>query len=141
MSEHKIQNDIRNALARPECRTFRANTGQAWTGNKVERATGKRTVELMPGDVVIRQARPFSTGLPKGFPDLVGGVQHTVTEADIGKTLALLVFVENKSETGRLSREQEQFIQAMLAFGARAGVARSVEDAERIVFGVRDEQG
>jgi hypothetical protein len=95
----------------------------------------------MPGDVVIRQARPFSTGLPKGFPDLVGGVQHTVTEADIGKTLALLVFVENKSETGRLSREQEQFIQAMLAFGARAGVARSVEDAERIVFGVRDEQG
>ena len=133
--ERAVQNDIRNELAEnPALRIYRANVGAGWTGNAIVRASSRLTVELQPGDVVIRQARPFDTGLPEGFPDLVGGVQHTVTEADVGKKLAVLAFIENKSATGKLSEKQAKFLKALSLFGAKTGVARSAEDAKRILF-------
>lgn len=42
--------------------------------------------------------------------------------------------VEVKSETGRVSTEQAAFVAAVKAAGGLAEVARSVADAERIVF-------
>lgn len=133
MTEHAIQNDIRNALARPELRTFRANTGQAWTGSECIRQPN--------GDMLIKNARPFSTGLPKGFPDLFGFRRHAITAEDIGKVVALFYSIEVKTPKGVISQEQQAFIDAATKCGARAGVARSVEDAERIVFGAGHEQG
>ena len=72
--------------------------------------------------------RHFDTGVPKGFSDLFG-----VRLSD-GKA----VFIEVKTETGRASPEQINFIQKMQLYGALAGIARSVEDARNIILEVND---
>lgn len=115
MREQEIQNRIREAL-NPYGRFFRINVGQAWTGETV--------IQLQDGDVLIKNARPFSTGIPKGSSDLFG-----VTNS------GQAVFIEVKTPTGRVRPEQEQFLSVMRSLGARAGIARSVEDAIKIVEG------
>lgn len=74
------------------------------------------------GSVRMANGRYFSTGLPRGFSDLFG-VRHD------GKAF----FVEVKTETGRVSKDQQNFIRVMKELGALAGVARSVDDAIEIV--------
>lgn len=43
-------------------------------------------------------------------------------------------YIEIKTPTGKVKQEQEKFLQAMRDSNALSGVARSVEDAVRIVF-------
>ncbi len=74
------------------------------------------------GKVRTSDGRVFDTGLPKGFPDLFGF-----------RPDGRIFFIEVKNETGKLRPEQEKFIEQMKKRGALAGVARSVEDAMRIV--------
>lgn len=93
---------------------FRANIGRAWTGDDI--------ITLPNGDVLIKNARPFSSGLPPGFSDLFG-----IT--DEGKFVA----VEVKSESGRPTEQQQNFIQHIQDNGGLAGVARSVEDFKDIL--------
>lgn len=112
MSERETQNEIRNALV-DHGLFFRANVGQAWTGD---------AQRLPNGDVLIRNARPFQTGLPKGFSDIFG-----LTNA--GQFAA----IECKSSAGRARPEQSLFIGAIQKNGGLAGIARSVEDALRII--------
>lgn len=68
--------------------------------------------------------RKFSTGLPKGFSDLFG------FRIPDGKAF----FIEVKSPTGRIRPEQQNFIDRMRENGALAGIARSVEDARKIIL-------
>ena len=103
---------------------FRANVGQAWTGD---------AQRLPNGDVLIRNARPFTTGLPAGFSDLFGFVRHTVTAEDVGRHIAVFAAVEVKTKTGKPTDKQQAFIRAVQAAGGRAGVARSADDALSIV--------
>ena len=74
------------------------------------------------GKVRTSDGRVFDTGLPKGFPDLFGF-----------RPDGRIFFIEVKNETGKLRPEQEKFIEQMKKRGALVGVARSVEDAMRIV--------
>ena len=78
------------------------------------------------GKGITYDGRYFDTGLPKGFSDLFG----------FRKSDGRAVFIEVKSPTGRLRPEQENFIRKMQIYGALAGVARSVEDARRIIMEV-----
>ena len=71
----------------------------------------------------MKDGRWFSTGAPKGFPDLFGF-----------RPDGRIFFIEVKNETGKLRPEQERFIEQMRKRGALAGVARSVEDAMQIVM-------
>lgn len=68
--------------------------------------------------------RTISSGLPPGFSDLQyigdGGV---------------VAFIEVKTPTGRLSTAQRDFLNAVRRYGVRAGIARSVEDAIKIIEG------
>lgn len=128
MSEHKIQNEIRNALA-GECVLFRINTGKAWTGNDITR--------LPDGSLLIRDPRPFETGVPAGFSDTFGLVEREITADMVGQVIAQALFGEVKSETGRVSPKQSAFLQAMTKRGALAGVWRSVSDALRMVRGAK----
>lgn len=123
MSEHAIQNAIRNALA-GECLAFRANVGSAWAGQVAFKAhrRGLVMLDLEPGDIVLRKARPFSTGLPKGFSDLFGLVPG-------GRFFAL----EVKAERGRTHGNQDNFLAAVERNGGIAGVVRSPDDARRIL--------
>ena len=74
------------------------------------------------GKVKMQDGRYFDTGLPKGFSDLFGFRPD-------GK----IFFIEVKNKVGRVRPEQKQFISRMLELGIPAGVARSVEDAIKIV--------
>lgn len=123
--EHVVQNDIRNALC-DKGLFFRAQVGQAWTGSKVERLPGNR--------VLIHGARPFSTGLPAGFSDLFGEVPVVITQEMVGQTIGVFTVIEVKDK-GKATEKQLAFIKAVNDNGGRGGVARSVEDALRIVDG------
>lgn len=76
------------------------------------------------GSGITYDGRYFDTGLPKGFSDLFG----------FRKSDGRAVFIEVKTETGRVRPEQVNFIQKMQVYGALAGVARSVEDARKIIL-------
>lgn len=98
--EHNIQNRIRAALS-PYAVIFRANVGSAYT----------------------QDGRYFSTGLPRGFPDLFG----------FRRSDGKMIFIEVKTPKGRIRPEQEEFIRNITACGAIAGVCRSPEDALRLI--------
>lgn len=132
MSEHRIQNEIRNALAGRGL-FFRANVGKGWTGSSVTRVSRSGMVYAEAGAVVLAAARPFDTGLPAGFSDVFGLVPVTVGPQHVGQTLALFAAIECKAPAGRVSPGQRAFLEAVTREGGRAGVARSVDDALQIV--------
>ena len=74
------------------------------------------------GKVRMTDGRFFDTGLPKGFSDLFGFRKD-----------GQIFFIEVKNETGRVRPEQKQFLETMRSLGALAGVARSPEDALKII--------
>ena len=124
-SESAIQNEIRLALPRVGATAFRANVGMAYTGDDV--------IRLANGDVLIKNPRPFNTGLPPGFSDLFGFALVTITEDMVGKNMPVFMAIEVKTSKGRVSEAQRNFIEFMVKNGCLAGVARSVEDAVNIV--------
>ncbi len=67
--------------------------------------------------------RYLKTGVPKGYSDLSG-----FRKGD-GKAF----FIEVKTPKGKVSKEQEHFINIVKKYGAIAGVARSVDDAVKII--------
>lgn len=78
------------------------------------------------GKLYTIDGRMITTGLPKGFPDLFG----------YRKSDGKIVFIEVKTAKGKLRPEQEKFLQTVKADGCLAGVARSVDDARRIIEGL-----
>lgn len=111
MSEQRIQQEIRLAVSHGDTKLFRNNTG---------------TLRDQHG-------RPVSFGLCKGSADLIGWRTVTVTPEMIGSQVAVFTSIEVKTPTGRVQPEQQQWLDAVQAAGGIAGVARSVEDALRIV--------
>jgi len=51
----------------------------------------------------------------------------------VGQQFARAGFLEIKTKTGRPTKDQLNFISQMQSLGARAGVARSVEDVIKIL--------
>jgi hypothetical protein len=117
MREADIQNSIRIHVSQRQLAVlFRANVGEAWTGDRIEKH--------FDGSITIHNPRRLKTGLPPGFSDLFG--------VSAG---GRAVFIEVKTPTGRLSPEQENFLRLMARWGAAAGAARSPEEAEKILSG------
>ena len=125
-SEHAIQNEARLLISdQKEATCFRVNTGQAWTGNKVER--------LSDGSIIIHDPRPFKTGLPNGFSDLLCIIPFTIQPHHVGKTIARFGTLEAKSAKGRLSVHQRNFIDQVIKRGGVSGVFRTPEQALEII--------
>lgn len=101
LSEHEIQKRIQVAVSRNGCTIFRTNVG------KVKTADG----------------RWFDTGLPKGFPDLMG----------FRWSDGRIFFIEVKSATGRPRPEQLTFHRFLQSHSVIHGIARSPEDALKII--------
>lgn len=104
----------------------RANVGRGWIGD---------VAKLPDGSVLIRNPRPFDTGLPAGFTDTFGVTAVTITPDMVGQVVGVAHFIEYKTPTGRVSPLQQRFIDAMRRLGARAGVARSPQEAMDIALG------
>ena len=116
MSEQRIQQEIRLAISHGDTKVFRNNTGTLRDAN----------------------GRPVQFGLCKGSADLIGWRTVTVTPEMVGTQVAVFLSIEVKTPTGRLRPEQQQWLDAVQAAGGIAGVARSVEDAQRLTM---DNQG
>jgi len=102
--EASIQDSIRVSLAQAGYVVFRTNVG------KVKTADG----------------RWFDTGLPSGFPDLMG------FKPENGR----IFFIEVKTPQGKRREDQVRFANGLRNKQAIYGVARSAEEAVTIV---RDE--
>ena len=127
LSEQDIQTQIRINLSKNGITNFRCNVGSAWTGERIQRN--------LDGSITIHKPRPFQTGLPTGFSDLLCVMPIAVTPKMLGMTLGITGFIEVKNLKGRIRPEQKNFIEQMRLIGARAGVARSIEDAIAIMWG------
>ena len=101
VSEHDIQNQIRVALSANNCTVFRINVG---------------SVKLPNGQY-------FSSGVPNGFPDLMG-FRHVDNK---------IYFIEVKSETGKPRKDQIKFHEFLAKNNVIHGIARSPEQAVEIV--------
>ena len=111
MREHTIQDRIRLELSKHGL-VFRTNAGSAWGGKCVNVPIYGRII-LNPQKIDL---------LPKGFSDLL-------FVGPDGK----IAFIECKDDKGTLRPEQVKFLKLMKSYGYRAGVARSVEDALKII--------
>lgn len=111
--ETAIQNQIMLALSGAGCLVFRNETSGAWVG-KVAHKSGDQ--------VTLKGARMITFGLCVGSSDLVGVTPD-------GRFLA----VEVKTTRGRVTPEQRRFIDAIVAHGGVAGVARCVNDALELI--------
>ena len=111
--ETKIQQEIRLGLGtRDDIRLFRNQVGQ------------------LPDP---RTGRPVQFGLAKGSADLVGWKTIEVTPDMVGQRLAVFTSIEVKTPTGRPTTYQKAWLAAVDKAGGIAGIARSVDDALRIV--------
>lgn len=127
LSEHDIQSQIRIAISQNNLGTsFRTNVGQAYTGDKI--------IKNPDRSIKIINPRPFNTGLPKGFSDLLIISPIIITPEMVGHQFARAGFLEIKAATGRPTNDQLNFIDQMQKLGARAGVARSINEAINILL-------
>jgi hypothetical protein len=129
--EHELQNTIRLEISKQQLGTiFRANVGRGWTGQTANMVLNPQVTRL-----TLTNPRPFSTGLPIGFPDLFGLKPIAITPDMVGQHVAIFVALEVKDTGGRVSEKQKNMLSFLQQQGARAGVVRSVADAVRILNG------
>lgn len=127
MTEAEIQSAIRLAVGTlPHVRLFRNNRGVAWMGKIVSRRDGL---------LVLANARPVEFGLTNGASDLIGPVQMTITDSDVGRTVALFGAAEVKRPGENVPEHQQRFVDFVSDFGGVAGVVRSPDDAVLLVSG------
>ena len=110
-SEHRIQDEIRLALSEHGI-VLRLNSGKAYGGTRVwDKKYG----------YILKDIRPIAL-CAQGTPDLLF----------IGSD-GRVAFIEVKDDTGRAREDQKRFLAMVQQYGYRAGIARSVEDALKII--------
>ena len=76
------------------------------------------------GKVKMQDGRWFDTGVPNGFSDLTG----------FRKSDGKMIFIEVKTPTGKLRKEQKHFLETVKQYDVIAGIARSPEQAVDLVL-------
>lgn len=112
-SEQAVMNDILLELARHGVLLFRNNTGA----------------------LKDEHGRLVRFGLAVGSSDLIGMTPITITQDMVGEKLAVFTAIEAKASRGKATSRQQAFIRRVIELGGLAGVARSVEDALKIIKG------
>ena len=80
-----------------------------------------------------RTGRWVQFGLAKGSSDLIGFKTVKITPEMIGQEIAQFVSIEIKTERGKLTEVQQNWLQKVHDSGGIVGVARSIQDALKIV--------
>jgi hypothetical protein len=125
-SEAEVLRAIMAGLgARSDMRIFRNHVGAGWTGRAI--TSSRREI------VMIANAQRCTFGLAPGSSDLIGWRSIEITPDMVGKRVAVFVAIETKSPRGRVTPEQHAFLDTATRMGALAGVARSVDDATKIL--------
>lgn len=118
MKESDLLKLIQIEASKRGYRMFRNNTGLGWIGKTIH-FSKPATIIAMPGDVFIRAARPLHAGLCEGGSDLIGW------NCD-GKFTAF----EVKTDSGRLTADQQHFLDAVNAAG---GIGECVRDITEMI--------
>lgn len=118
--ETNLQNQIRLKLSEHGI-VLRLNSGQFWQGKRVY------SKELQQD--VLTHLRPVQ-GCPEGTSDLL----FLSNNGEVA-------FIEVKTPTGKLKPAQERFLEIVKQMGFKAGIARSPEEALKIVKGDDVESG
>ena len=113
--ETKIQNLILMALSKAGCLVFRNESAGAWVGKVIHKDASQ---------VTLTNARMIRFGLAVGSSDIIG-------VAPCGRFLALEIMTSKGSPT----KEHLRFFEAVNNAGGIAGIARSVEDALKLIRG------
>lgn len=125
--EKEVQDEARIALSENgKGFYFRVNVGSGWVSNY-------KPIKLGNGDIILKKARPFETGLPAGFPDIVGITQVTITPEMVGQKIGVFTGLEAKSATGKVQKKQKPMLKKIIEGGGIAGVFRTPEEAVEIV--------
>lgn len=124
MKELNLQKLI--CLAMPaNARIFRNNVGVGWIGTRI--------VTDRPGIVSLRDARPLHAGLCEGSSDLIGYTTINITPDMVGRQVAIFTAVEVKTQTGRATPAQLNFIEQVRRAGGIAGIARTPDEARNLI--------
>lgn len=110
--ESNIQNVIRLALSDAGVLSFRNNVGAYKTdaGHYIRYGVGE-----------------------SGGSDLICATPIMITPDMVGQTIAVFTAIEVKNKTGRPTQKQIAFIEAIKKIGGFAGIARSPQDALKII--------
>lgn len=84
------------------------------------------------GVYALKDGRYLQSGLAKGSADLIGWKTVEITPDMVGKKVAVFLSVEVKTPTGRLSEEQQNWLNKVNQDGGIALVARNPDDAQQI---------
>lgn len=126
--ESTIMKACAKAVSSESCKIFRNNVGKGWIG-KSKYINYEGQYFCKRGDVIIRNARRFESGLCEGSSDLIGWRSVEITPDMVGKKIAVFTAIETKTACGKASKPQERFLNAVKIMGGFAGVARSEKDA------------
>lgn len=134
--EGSVQRDVWLSLGDTST-LFRLNTGKGWISNLGPKGVHR----LKDGSVHIEAPRPIALGfgLVTGNPvvgacDLPGWTEVVITPEMVGQKIAVFTSIETKrSEGGRVSPEQRNWMEQVVRAGGIAGVANS-PDAARAIF-------
>lgn len=125
-SEHRIQDEIRLAVcSETPYLCFRCNAGSAWGGTFCTVLEDVKTDRgfIPKGSKILINPRKIAL-MPEGFSDLLCFGPDGAT-----------AFIEVKDDTGKTREAQERFLALMKSMGFQTGVARSAEDAIKIIKG------
>lgn len=114
MREADLMRAIMIAVSEHGCTVWRNNTGTAYQG---------RTIHKSDGQVTLADSRPITFGLCVGSADIIG-IRHSD-----GRFIA----IEVKTGKGRATPEQQRFIEHVRKAGGLAGIARTIDEAIRLV--------
>lgn len=126
MSESPLYGEIMRALSNGNTRIFRQNAGIAWQGKVIEQSATR---------LILAYPRALRLGVA-GMSDLGGLTSVIITPEMIGQCVGIDVQIECKFGRARATPEQAAYISIMQSLGARAGIARSVADAQAIINGL-----
>lgn len=112
MTEAIIINRILHTCCQKATRLFRNNVGQLQD----------------------KQGRIVRYGVCNpGGSDLIGWTRHTITPADVGRTVAIFTAVEVKYGKTSTKPHQKRFLAAVQHAGGIAGIVRSAEEAAELI--------
>ena len=115
---------------------FNVLSNEAYVQNKIRLAVGSGDVRLFrnnTGALLDMQGRLVKFGLCKGSSDLIGFRSITITPDMVGQKIAVFSAIEVKDK-GKATVEQKNFINIINNAGGYAGVAKSVNDAKKILY-------
>jgi hypothetical protein len=122
MKESNLMKTIQLALGKlPHVKLFRNNVAMAWVGeSRAINGSGNR---------LVIDARPLHAGLCEGSSDLIGWTEITITPEMVGRKIARFTAIEVKTDTGRATQAQRNFLEKVAQSGGIALLCKSPDAA------------